>query len=56
MGVLAEGDSLGLFGVEGLGEARLSNATLFTASNFVAAKGGGNGEMERAEVDAVWAR
>ena len=53
LGVLAEGDIFELFGVEGLGEARFSDATLFAASNFVAARGGGNGDMERAEVDAV---
>ena len=55
LGVLAEGDSLLLLGVDGLGEALCSEATLFTASSFVAASGGGNGDMETLEMDAEWA-
>lgn len=53
--VLEEGESLLLLGVEGLGDPLYSEATLFTASNFVAASGGGNGDMEMLVTDAVWA-
>ena len=42
-------------GVEGLGDPLCSDATLFTASNFVAARGGGKGDMESPEMDALWA-
>ncbi len=50
------GNSVTLLGVEGLGEAvRCSDTIRFAASNFVAASGGGNGEIESAEVEAVCA-
>ena len=52
LGVLAEGDSLLLLGVDGLGEALCLEATLLTASGFVAASGGGNGDMETLDMDA----
>ena len=52
-GVLAEGEALLFFGVEGLGDALCAEASLFAASNFVAASGGGNGDIERPETDAV---
>lgn len=51
-GVL-EGESFFFFGVEGLGDPLCSEATLFTESSFVAANGGGNGDMDRPETDAV---
>ena len=52
-GVLEEGESLLVLGVEGLADPLCSEASLFTASNFVAASGGGNGDIERPETDAV---
>ena len=55
-GVLEAGDPLLCFGVEGLGDPLCSEATLFTASNFVAANGGGKGDMERPDTDALCAR
>ena len=52
-GVLEEGEALLFLGVEGLGDPFCSEASLFTASNLVAASGGGNGDIERPETDAV---
>ena len=54
-GVLEDGESLFFEGVEGLGDPLCSEATLFTASNFVTASGGGNGAIERPDTDAEWA-
>lgn len=51
-GLLAEGESLLLFGVEGLGESLRSGANRVGPSNFVGASGGGKGEIDRAEMDA----
>jgi len=53
---LADGESVPLVGVEGLGEpVRCSDVNRFAASNFVTANGGGNGDIESAEVEAVCA-
>ena len=54
-GVLGEGEALFFLGVEGLEDFLCSEATLFTASNLVVASGGGNGEIESPETDAVCA-
>ena len=51
-GVLADGDSVLLMGVEGRGEPRCSEASLFAASSFVTASGGGKGDIETLEMDA----
>ena len=51
--VLEDGESFLFLGVEGLGDPLCSEATLFTASNFVTASGGGKGDTERPETDAV---
>lgn len=50
-----EGESFLLLGLEGRGEALWSDAALFAASSFVAANGGGNGDIERPDVEAEWA-
>ncbi len=56
LGILAEGDSVPLFGVEGLRDAvRCSDTARFAASSFVVANGGGNGDIESPEVEAVCA-
>ena len=39
-------------GVEGRGEPRCSEASLFAASSFVTASGGGKGDIETLEMDA----
>ena len=52
---LEDGESLFLLGVEGRGDPLCSEVTLLTASNFVAANGGGNGDIERPDTEAVWA-
>ena len=43
-------------GVEGRGEPRCSEASLFAASSFVTASGGGKGDIETLEMDAECAR
>ena len=65
-GVAGTGGCLGLRGedccgtlrlaVELAGDLRCSDAILLTASTFEAGKGGGNGEMEMADIDAECAR
>lgn len=47
-----EGDLLLFLGIEDRDEFLCSDASLFTASNLVAANGGGNGDMEMPEIDA----
>ena len=55
LGVRAEGESLVCLGVDGLEDAVGSETFLLAISNFVVANGGGNGDIERPDVEAVWA-
>ena len=53
LGVRDDGASVALLGVEGRGDGLRSGANLVTESSLVAANGGGNGDIESAEVEAV---
>lgn len=53
LGVLDEGDSVLLLGVDGLIEPLCSDTALFWTSDATPTRGGGNGEIESAVVDAV---
>ena len=54
--VRAEGELLVVcLGVDGLGDAVRSETFLLATSNLVGANGGGNGDIERPDVEAVWA-
>ena len=65
-GVRGTGGCLGLLGedccgtlrleAELAGEPRCSDVILLTASTFEAGRGGGNGEIEMADMEAEWAR
>ena len=55
LGVRAEGESLFFLGVVGLGDVVRSDATLLIASNFVTASGGGNGDIDSPDTEALWA-
>lgn len=64
-GVRGTDDGLGLLGedacwvlrlaAEFAGDPRCSEAILLTASTLEAGNGGGNGDIERADIEAEWA-
>ena len=55
LGVFVEEGESDFLGVEGFGDSVRAGVTLFTASTFVAANGGGNGDIESPETEALWA-
>lgn len=55
LGVRTDGGSWLLWGVEGAGDDVRSDTALLAFSNFVAASGGGKGDIESPEIEAAWA-
>lgn len=54
LGVLVLGELSLTFEIERTEEVLCSVVSLWTASGFVAGGGGGNGEMDRADIEAEW--
>lgn len=55
LGPLAEGEPSFALENDCAGDDLCSDAILFTASTLVTGAGGGNGEMDNADIDAEWA-
>lgn len=55
LGLLAEAEPSLLPENDFAGDGLCSDAILFTASTLVTGTGGGNGEMDKADIDAEWA-
>lgn len=55
LGLLAEGEPFLALGNDCAGDDLCSDVILFTASTLVTGMGGGNGEIDKADIDAEWA-